>query len=272
MYKEFDKNNYTSNSFNGQNFSSIGSSTNLVDNENLKSINFMMCGYLLADVLEDIIFPKKPEFINTNYYIDNDNYDRLFNCLYFDEKTKSFLHKKITKKDISRKNIDQKFIDQIPDKYLSFTDRTEAKNSINNEFNEYLKTCQYYPSINYYINKIPFNKTIMVNGIVIKTGILVFIKNYNDNIYDIDNNIINNLKKNNVKSLEFGKKNIKITNSLLRFNVVMLDDIYLHQMKYHNNDNSSKININLIKTTHIDKLARFLQNNNYGDFLIVDNL
>ena len=63
--EEFNKDDYTSNSLNGQDFSSIGSSTNLVDNENLKSINFMMCGYLLADVLENIIFPKKPEFVNT---------------------------------------------------------------------------------------------------------------------------------------------------------------------------------------------------------------
>ena len=269
---EFNKDDYTSNSFNGQDFSSIGSSTNVVDNENLKSINFMMCGYLLADVLENIIFPQKPEYLNTNYYMDDSNYDRLFNCMYFDEKTKSFLHKKITKQDVSRKNIDQKFIDQIPDKYLSFNDKNEAKNSINNEFNQYLKTCQYYPSMNYYIDNLSFNKTITVGGIVIKSGILVFIKNYNNNIYDIDNNIINNLKKNDVKKLEFGKNNIKITNSLLRFNVVMLDDTSLYQMKYHDNDNSSKININLIKTKHIEKLAKYLQNNNYGDFLIVDNL
>jgi hypothetical protein len=269
---EFNTDKYTSNSFNGQDFSSVGSSTNLIDNEKLKSINFMMCGYLLADVLEEIIFPKKPEYINSNYYIDDDNYDRLFNCLYFDEKTKSFLQKKITEEDISRKNIDQRFIDKIPDKYLSFTDKNKAKKSINNEFNEYLKTCKYYPSMAKYIEQIPFNKTINVNGIVLKTGILVFIKKYDTKLYDNNNNIIMNVKKNDVKMLEYGKENITIKNSLLRFNIVMLDDNYLHQMKYHNENNSPKVNINVIKSKHIKKLAKYLQNNNYGDFLIIDNL
>jgi hypothetical protein len=270
--EDFNKNNYTSMSFNGQDFSSVGSSTNLVDNENLKSINFMMCGYLLSDVLENIIFPKDPEYINTNSYIDESNYDRLFNCLYFDEKTKSFLQKKITKDDISRKNIDQSFVDKIPDKYLSFTDKNEAKNSINTEFNEYLKTCKYAPSMNYYINTIPFHKTIMVDGVVFKTGILVFIKKYDKKIYDIDNNIINNIRDDDVKTLEFDKNNIKITKSLLRFNVVMFDDIDLYQMKYHDNNNNSKVNINIIKSKHIKKLAKYLKENNYSDYLIVDNI
>ena len=270
--EEFNTNNYTSMSMNGQDFSSVGSSTNLVDNLNLKSINFMMSGYLLADVLEDIIFPKNPEYINSNSFIDDSNYDRLFNCLYFDEKTKSFLQKKITEKDVSRKNIDQSVIDKIPDKYLSFTNKNDAKNSINNEFNEYLKTCTYYPSMSYYINQMPFKRTVVVDGVVLKTGILVFIKKYNDKIYDNDNNVINNIENNDVKTLEFSKNNVKIINSLLRFNVVMMDDSDLYQMKYHDDNNSSKVNINLIKSKHIKKLAKYLQNNNYGDFLIVDSL
>jgi hypothetical protein len=269
---EFNTNNYTSMSLNGQDFSSTGSSKNLVDNEKLKAINFMMCGYLLSDVLEDIIFPKNPEYINSNSYINDDNYDRLFNCMYFDEKTKSFLEKKITENDISRKNIDQSFIDRIPEKYLSFKDKNEAKNSINIKFNEYLKTCLYYPSMSYYINQIPFNRTVSVDGVVLKTGILVFIKKYDKKIYDNDNNVINNINIDDVKTLEFGKNNIKITNSLLRFNVVMLDDHDLYQMKYHDDNNSSKVNINVIKSKHIKKLAKYLQNNNYGDFLIVDSL
>jgi len=269
---DFNKKNYTSNSLNGQNFSSVGSSTNIVNDEKLKSINFMLCGYLLSDVLENIIFPNNPEFITSNKYIDDDNYDRLFNCLYFDEKTKSFLQKKITEQDISRKNIDQSYIDKIPDKYLSFTDKNKAKNSINNEFNEYLKTCQYYTSMFDYIDQMPFKKTISVDGVIIKTGIIVFIKKYTNKIYDKNNNAINNIENNDVKMLEFGKNNIKITHSLLRFNIIMLDDTDIYQMKYHDNNNNSKVNINIIKSTHIKKLAKYLQNNNYGNFLIVNSL
>jgi hypothetical protein len=64
-------------------FSSVGSSETLKsNNENLQAINFMVAGYLLHDILDYIIFPKKPEYINSNYYLDSDNYDRLFNCMY----------------------------------------------------------------------------------------------------------------------------------------------------------------------------------------------
>ena len=43
-------------------------------------------------------------------------------------------------------------------------------------------------------------------------------------------------------------------------------------MKYHDNNNNSKVNINIIKSTHIKKLAKYLKNNNYGNFLIVNSL
>ena len=224
---DFNKNNYTNNSLNGQNFSSVGSSTNLVNDEKLKSINFMLCGYLLSDVLENIIFPNSPEFITSNKYIDDDNYDRLFNCLYFDEKTKSFLQKKITEKDISRKNIDQSYIDKIPDKYLSFTDKNKAKHSINNEFNEYLKTCQYNTSMYDYIEQMPFKKTISVDGVIIKTGIIVFIKKYTNKIYDKNNNVINNIVNNDVKMLQVklnigadGKFGIKTEQAVKNFQAI----------------------------------------------------
>ena len=93
---DFNSSTYTSESYSNHFFSSIGDSTIIMDNEKLKATNIMMVGYLLADIMEDIIFPSNPQFINSNYYLSDDNYDRLFNCIYFDENKKKFIQRKIT--------------------------------------------------------------------------------------------------------------------------------------------------------------------------------
>ena len=276
---EFNLENYTSNSFSNQFFSSIGSSTNLIKNNKLKATNFMLAGYLLSDILEDIIFPNNPEYINSNYYLSNDNYDRLFNCLYFDEKNKKFVHRKINKKDISRKYIDQNIINNIPRKFLEFDNKEDVINLLNNEFNEYLKTSSYYPSMHWYIEQMEFNKFIQVDNKLIKSGILLFIKNYDNPIYDINGEIINNININDVKSLKYdlsSNKNsingISINKNKLKYNLLFIDDKNINQLTYHNSNNNSTVNVKLLQSTHINNLEKYIKNNKYSDFLIVNNI
>jgi hypothetical protein len=276
---EFNNTEYTSKSFSNQFFSSVGASTYLVDNEKLKATNFMMAGYLLADVLEDIIFPMNPEFINSNYYLSEDNYDRLFNCLYFDESKKSFVHRKINKEDISRKYVNQGIIDHIPDKFLEFKNKNDVIANLNQEFNKYLSTCNYYPSMNYYLCGLRFNEFIQIDDNLLKSGTLIFIKNYSDPIVDKSNKPIVQIENNNVKTLKFNLDKegealtgINILNNKLRFNLLLLDDSHINQMTYTNTNNKSKVNIKLVKSTHLNNLANHMRNNKYSDFLIVDKL
>lgn len=278
-FGEFNNESYTHASYKDQMFSSIGSSTFIINDEKLKSSNFMVAGYLLADVLEQIIFPEKPEYINSNYYLSDDNYDRLFNCMYFDENKRKFLHRKIGIEDISRKYIDQSIIDKIPNKYLEFSDKDEAKKSLNKEFNLYLTTCNYYSSMAYYTNKMNFNKYIQVGNVLIKSGTLLFIKDYESPIYNIDNEIINNINKYDVKTLKYdlsSKDNyingMTINKNKLRFNLFLLDDTFINQFTYHNNKNKNKVNIKLIKSEHLEKLSNLLIQNNHNDFLITDSI
>jgi hypothetical protein len=278
---ELNEDDYTSQSYSDANqyFSSVGQSTMIVNNEKLKATNFMMAGYLLADILEDIIFPNKPEFINSNYYLSEDNFDRLFNCLYFDEEKSKFLHKKINKKDISRKYIDQNIIDIIPTKYLEFNNKNEVKDALNTEFNEYLKTSFYYPSMSAYVNSIKYSDHININNNYMKSGTLLFIKNYDNPIYDENNNIINNINNNDVKILKYSinktKKEIESVNinkNKLRFNLLFIDDKNINQLVYHNENNKSEVNIKLVKSSQLNNLLNFVKQNNYDDYLIVDNL
>lgn len=276
---EFNKQEYTAKSFKNQFFSSVGSSTYLVDNEKLKATNFMMAGYLLADVLEDIIFPLNPEFINSNYYLSEDNYDRLFNCLYFDESKKSFIHRKINKEDISRKYINQGIINHIPEKYLEFKNKNEAIDNLNQEFNDYLQTCTYYPSMNYYMSGLRFNEFIQIGDNLLKSGTLIFIKNYSEHIVDVNEKPVVNIDNHNVKTLKFdidkegdNIDGINIIKNKLRFNLLLLDDTFINQMTYTNPNNKSKVNIKVIKTTHLNNLAQHMRDNKYGDFLIVDKI
>lgn len=270
---EFNNPSYTHLSYGNQNFSSIGSSTNVVDSENLKALNFMVAGYLLADELENIVFPKNPVFINSNEYMHNeDNYDRLFNCLYFNEKTKKFIQKKINKNDVSRKNIDKDIIDIIPNQYLEFNDKAQVKKELHNEFNEYLKETTYYSSMYKYIQSIQFYKYININNILLKTGILIFIKDYDNKIYDNEDNPITDIGLNDIRTLKYQTNKIEISKHHLRFNLVFLDDIYLHQMVYQNTKNSSKIKINLIKNDHLKNLYNYLKENNEQQFLMIDKI
>ena len=276
---EFNNISYTHDSYKDQLFSSVGSSTVVVNNEKLKSSNFMVAGYLLADVLEQIIFPDKPEYINSNYYLSEDNYDRLFNCLYFDEKKRKFLHKKIGKDDVSRKYIDQDIINKIPDKYLEFRNKEEVKQSLNDKFNTYLKTCNYYPSMSYYLDNLHLNKYIKVGNIQIKSGTLLFIKDYQAPIYDLNNQVLNKIEKNDVKTLKYdlSKKDnyingIIINKNKLRFNLILLDDTFMNQFVYHNDKNKNKVDITLLKTEHLEKLSNLIIQNNHNDFLITNNI
>ena len=43
-------------------------------------------------------------------------------------------------------------------------------------------------------------------------------------------------------------------------------------MIYQNDNNSSKIKINLIKNTHLKNIVQYLQNNNEQNFLIIDKI
>ena len=276
---EFNLENYTENSYGNQIFSSVGNSTFIVNNDKLKATNFLLAGYLLADVLEDIIFPNNPQYINSNYYLSSDNYDRLFNCLYFDESKKTFIQRKITKNDVSRKYSDQHIIDHIPEKFIEFKDKNEIKSILNTEFNEYLMTCQYKPSMYSYIFNIHFKKFIQVQNRLIKSGIILFIKNYAEPIYDINNNIFNNVNIHDVKTLKYsisGKQDringINIDKNKLRFNILFIDDKLIHQLKYQNNNNSMTTNIKMLKSKHLDKLENLIKNNSLNDFLIIDNL
>ena len=276
---EFNKTEYTSKSFSNQFFSSVGASTYLVDNEKLKATNFMMAGYLLADVLEDIIFPLNPEFINSNYYLSEDNYDRLFNCLYFDESKKTFVHRKINKEDISRKYVNQGIIDHIPDKFLEFKNKNDVIQNLNQEFNKYLSTCNYYPSMNYYLSGLRFNEFIQIGDNLLKSATLIFIKNYSEPILDKMDRPIVQIENNNVKSLKFNLDKegealtgIDILKNKLRFNLLLLDDSHINQMTYTNPNNKSKVNIKLVKSTHLNNLANYMRSNKYSDFLIVDKL
>ncbi len=277
---EFDTSTYTYQSYSNQYFSSVGDSTMIVNNEKLKASNIMMSGYLLADVLEDIIFPSNPQFINSNYYLSEDNYDRLFNCMYFDEFKKKFIQRKISKKDISRKYIDQNIISHIPEKLLEFDNKQNVIDSLNTEFNEYIINSKFYPSMDWYIKRMgTWNNFINVGNRQIKSGLLLFVKNYIKPLYDLDNKLLYSIDSNSVKTLKYnldGSKDliqsINIEKNQLKFNVLLIDDKYINQFSYSNPENKENINIKILKSSHIDKLNNIIKSNKYSDFLIVDNL
>ena len=276
--EDFDTNKFTQTSFTNQIFSSVGDSTYIVDNEKLKATNFMMVGYLLADILEDIIFPQNPQFINSTYYLSDDNYDRLFNCLYFDERKKKFIQRKINKNDISRKYIDHNIISKIPQKFIEFDNKETVTKTLNNEFNDYLLTCSYYPSLSWYINKTSFNNFIDVDGKQIRAGILIFVKNYTEPLYDNNNNIVYSIN-NNIRTLKYDLDNkkeiikgINIDKNNLKYNILFIDDKNINQFNYNNLDNKNSINIKILKSSHLEKLSSIINKNKYSDFLLVDNL
>lgn len=277
--EDYDLELYTSNSYSGQTFGSIGSGLNIVGDNKLKASDIMTAGYLMADILEEIIFPFNPKYINSNYFLSDDNYDRLFNCMYWDDIGKKFIQRKITKKDISRKYIDQNIISHIPSELIEFGDKNQVINTLNKEFNEYLSTCTYYPSLNWYIKKISFNKFINIGNKQIKSGILLFVRNYTQPIYNIDNKKIYSIDDNSVKTLKYnltGNKDsingIEINKNRLKYNILLIDDKYINQFNYTKANNQEQINIKLLKSSHLNKLENIMNLNKNNDFLIIDNI
>lgn len=279
--EDYDLETYTSNSFSNQIFSSIGSSLNITDNDKLIASNIMMAGYLLADVLEEIIFPLHPQYINSNYFLSSDNYDRLFNCMYWDEVGKKFVQRKINKKDISRKYIDQNIISHIPSKLIEFDDKNKVIHTLNQEFNEYLKTCSYYPSLHWYIKRLSFNSYIEIGNKKIKSGTILFVKNYtlplenckDENIYEINPNSVKTLKyklagkKDTIKGIEVAKNKLK-------YNVMLIDDKYINQFSYSNkydNFNKEKIDIKMLKFSHLNNLENIIKSNKNNDYIVIGN-
>lgn len=277
--EDYDLELYTSNSYGNQIFSSIGSSSKILDNDKLKASNIMMAGYLLADILEDIIFPSKPQYINSNYFLSDDNYDRLFNCMYWNDANKKFIQRKITKKDISRKYIDQNIISHIPDKLVEFDSKEQVISTINKEFNEYLSTSSYYPSLHWYIKRMSFNSFINIGGKQIKSGILLFVKDYSSPLYDYNNQSVYSIQPNSMRTLKYNLegnkdyiKGIEISKNKLKYNVMLIDDKYINQFGYSHSSNKEQINIKLLKSTHIDKLKKLINSNQYNDYLVINNL
>jgi hypothetical protein len=257
----------------------IFSSTYNAETSKLQSINFLYAGYLLYDILENIIFPINPKYVNSNTYITENNYDRLFNCLYFNESTKSFIQKKITQKDVNRKYSDKSIIYKIPNEYVEFNNKEKVIQDLNIEFNNYLKSCKYYYSFYDYIQQIKFYKYIKIDNVLLKTGILIFLKDYTSPIIDNNENIINNINELAVHTISFNMNNhnnyingINISKNKLRFNLIYLDDTYLNQFIYHDVKNSNKVKISNIKHIHLNNVINELKKNKNKDLLIVKNI
>ena len=276
----FDNISYTFNSYSDQYFSSIGSATNIILNENLQAINFMMAGYLLSDILENIIFPINPKYISSDDYINDENYDRLFNCIYFNEQTNNFIHKKINIEDLRKKNLNLDVINAIPFKYLEFTHKQNVIDELNNKFNSYLSESNYYPSMYYFIESLRFKNYLKFNNTLIESGLLIFVNNYENPIKDVNNNIISKINKFDVKTLKYlysknnlnNVKGINIKHNQLRFNVLLLDDENINQLIYQNNNKNDTINIKLIKNSHIENIISHIQNNKQNNLIITNNL
>lgn len=280
-------NNYTLNSFSNQFISNDISNTLKISNNdnNLKPLDIMMAGYLLADILEDIIFPTNPKFINSNYFLSDDNYDRLFNCMYWNDTDKKFVQRKINKNDIARKYIDQNIISHIPSNLIEFDSKQEAIETINKEFNKYISTSSYYPSLAWYIKQISFNKSghlnnfINIGGKKIKSGMLLFIRDYSEPIYSTDFDPIYSIDSNSIKTLKYnlaGKKDlikgIEINKNKLKYNVILVDDESINQFTYSQSTDKEKINIKLLKMSHLDKLEKITNLNKYSDYIVIDHL
>ena len=111
------------------------------------------------------------------------------------------------------------------------------------------------------------------------TSLLLFIKSYDSEIYDIDNNIINNINNNDVKTLKYkinrSMKQIESVNiykNKLRFNLLFIDDKNINQLVYHNDNNQSKVNIKLMKSSQLKNLVNHIKQHNHNDYLLVDNI
>jgi len=274
---EFSSSNYTMESYSNTLFSSIGNGTVLEKlDDKLRPINFMIAGYLLADILEEIIFPSNPEFINSNYYLDKNNYDRLFNCLYFHEDKKTFIHRKINKNDISRMNINRNIIDHIPEEYIEYNKTSDIQSELTNKFNKYIDNSVYYPSLIDYIDKIPMNDYIVANNNKIPAGILVFIKDYIKPIKNKLDETINSVDEYPIKTMEYNMdkdtneiKGIKIKKNKAIFHLLLFDDQYLHQLTYQDTNKKNKVLIKDIKNDNFDPIINKVMENIHNNVFIL---
>ena len=162
---------------------------------------------------------------------------------------------------------------------VEFDNKEQVISTINKEFNEYLSTSSYYPSLHWYIKRISFNTFINIGNKQIKSGILLFVKDYSKPIYNYDKSLIYSVEPNSIRTLKYnleGKKDyikgIEISKNKLKYNIMLIDDMYINQFGYSHTSNKEQINIKLLKSTHINKLEKIINSNKYNDYLIVNNL
>lgn len=67
-------------------------------------------------------------------------------------------------------------------------------------------------------------------------------------------------------------KGIEINKNRLKYNILLIDDKYINQFNYTKAENQEQINIQLLKSSHIDKLENITNLNKNNDFLIVNNI
>ena len=85
----------------------------------------------------------------------------------------------------------------------------------------------------------------------------------------------NKIKTRNKSKYNLNNKNIDgltISKNKLKFNLLFLDDTSINQMVYHSKKNKNKINIKLIKSTHLKNLLDLMINSQYSEYIIVENL
>lgn len=268
---EFSSDDYTKVSYSNTLFSSVGNGDKLEKfDDKLRPVNFMIAGYLLSDILEDIIFPKNPEFINSNYYLDANNYDRLFNCLYFHEEKQTFVHRKINKDDIGRMNINRNIIDHIPEQYIEYKKTQDVQMELTKKFDEYIHNSTYYSSLTDYINSVPMKQYILHKNQQIPTNTLIFIKDYMKPIKNNLDETINSVDEYPVKTMEYvmdkennDVKHIKIKKNKALYQIMLLDDENIHQLTYQDTNKKNKVLIKDIKNNDMSNILNtILRQNN----------
>ena len=104
-------------------------------------------------------------------------------------------------------------------------------------------------------------------------------RDYTKPIYNYLNKPIYSINDNSVKTLKYnlnGKKDsikgIEINKNKLKYNILLIDDEYINQFSYTETKNQERINIKLLKLSHIDKLEKIINLNKNNDFLVIDNI
>lgn len=92
----------------------------------------------------------------------------------------------------------------------------------------------------------------------IKSGILLFVKDYTIPLYDYNNQPVYSIHSNSMRTL--------------KYNIMLIDDKYINQFGYSHSSNKEQINIKLLKSTHINKLEKVINLNLHNDYLVINNL